>query len=90
MAAIFITAIRPNDIVAARRRAISCHESATETGRVVGFGVDAFTGNPTVSLRIDASTSTDYVRSFFASELVHHYPAGSECGLFGSNVTPPG
>jgi hypothetical protein len=75
MSAIFVSAINVDDVVTARRHAISCHESATETGRVVAVGVDAYTGNPTVSLRIDASTSTDYVRSFFASELVHHGPA---------------
>lgn len=64
MSAILIANIAEGSAVVARRN------QTTYIGIATGVFVDAFTGNPVVELRIDASTSTGFTRRFFASELV--------------------
>lgn len=66
MTAIFITNITTGDTVVARRN------NTTYFGVALRTRTDAFTANQMVELRIDASTSASYERSFFASELVSH------------------
>lgn len=75
MSAIFVSQIAAGDVVAARRRPISCHEGALYEGRVLGHGWDTYHEAPTVHVECTASSTSWFTREFRASELVYHRPA---------------